>query len=369
MKLCLGASVKIPLPWFMLEQLLRQLVEKMKEKVLSIEECFEVAQILFMSRDACKAAIEFLGKLNILFYRPSVLPQVVFCNAQVILNKITELVRCSHELKSNTTHSLPQNRQSGEWLDFRDFAQIDSTILGEFPLHYRDGLFSVPQFLELLEDLLIAGKLANGKHFMPSILPNLSLEEVTQHRVAAAKHPSPLTIYYTMNSSRIWLPVGVVPSLVVHLQNHYKWKPVLHGGKPVCMYHNCMQFELPGEMPGRVTVIDSIKFLEIHVKASPKVASEVCPNIRSMVLSGLKEAHKSLHYDSAVVEDGVLCSGECGNKEAHLATITKERKWWKCSEDADIGDILDKERQALWYTPHKDMSCKYSSSCCYTCIL
>ena len=179
MKLCLGEKVKIPLPWFMLEQLLRQLTEKMKEKVLSIEECYKVAHNVFlMPRNACKAAIEFLGKLNILFYRPSVLPRVVFCDAQVILDKITELVRCSHELKSNTTQSLPQNRQSGEWLDFRDFAQIDSTILGEFPSHYRDGLFTIPEFLELLEDLLIAGRLANGKHFMPSILPDLALEKI-----------------------------------------------------------------------------------------------------------------------------------------------------------------------------------------------
>ena len=350
MKLCLGKRVKIPLPWFILEQLLRQLAEKMKEKVLSLEECYEVAnKKLHMPDKLCKAAIEYLGKLNIFFYHPSILPQVVFSDVQVILDKLKELVHCSHELKSNTAQSLPQNWQSGEWLEFRDFAQIDSTILGKFPSYYRDGLFTVPQFLELLEDLLIAGKLANGKHFMPSILPDLALEEVAQQRVTSAKHPSPIAIYYTMNSSRIWLPVGVVPSLVVHLQNHYKWKPVLHGGKPACMYHNCMQFELPGEMPGRVTLIDSIKFLEIHVKASLEVASEVCPNIRSMVLSGLKEAHKSLHYDSPVVEDGVLCSGECGNKEAHLGTITKDRKWWKCSENADIGDILDRERQTVWF--------------------
>ena len=68
-----------------------------------------------------------------------------------------------------------------------------------------------------------------------------------------------------------------------------------------------------------------------------------------MVLSGLKEAHDSLHYDLAVVADGVLCSGECGNKEAHLATLDEDRESWKCSEDAAIGDDLDEERQALWF--------------------
>ena len=47
-----------------------------------------------------------------------------------------------------------------------------------------------------------------------------------------------------------------------------------------------------------------------------------------------------------MVEDGVLCSGECGNKEAHLATLDES---WKCSEDATIGDDLDNEKQALWF--------------------
>ena len=349
-KLCLGERVKIPLPWFILEQLLRQLADKMGNRVLNIEECYEVAnKKLYMPRNACKAAIEFLGKLNILFYRPSVLPRVVFCDAQVILDKITELVHCSHKLKSNTAQNLPQNMQSGEWLNFRDFALIDSKMLGEFPLHYRDGLFSVPDFLELLEDLLIAGNVGNDKYFIPSVLPDLSLEEVAQNRVTSKEHPLPMTIYYTINSSMIWLPVGVVPSLVVYLQNHYDWVAAPAKGKPACMYHNCMQFKLPGGKHGSVTLIDSTKFLEIHVNATLEVASKVCHRIREMVLSGLKEAHKSLHYDSAVVKDGVLCSGVCDNKEVHLATLDDDRVSWRCSEVTATGADLDEQRQSLWF--------------------
>ena len=351
MKYCLGKKVKIPLPWFMLEQLLRQLAERMGNKVLSIEECYEVAKKLLMPQNVCRAAIDFLGKLNILFYRPNVLPQVVFCDAQVILDKITELVKFSHQLKSNASQDVSDHRQSGEWLDFRDFAQINSKILEEFPSHYRDGLFTSFHFLKLLEDLLIAGRLGNDKHFMPSLLPDLSLEEVAQYRVTSAKHPAPMTIYYAIKSSEIWLPVGVVPALMVNLQNHHKMKPVLRGGKPACMYHNCIQFELPGGKAGSMTLINSTKFLEVHVKAPLKIASKVCPRIREMVLSSLREAHRSLHYDSAVAIEGVLCSGECGRTEPHLATLDEDRETWRCSEDADVGDDLDEKRQALWFMP------------------
>ena len=66
-----------------------------------------------------------------------------------------------------------------------------------------------------------------------------------------------------------------------------------------------------------------------------------------MVLSGLKEAHKSLHYDPPTAEEGFLCSGECGNSEVHLATLSADRETWRCPEDPSVGDDLN-HRQTLW---------------------
>ena len=343
--LCFGDKVKIPLPWFVLEQVLRQLAEKMHTRVLSIEECYEVARRkLHIPPNVCQAALNYLGRLNIVFYRPDILPQVVFCDSQVILDKITELVRCSHELKGSTSHSLPQNRRGGEWLKFRDYGKINSKLLKKFPSHYRKGLFTTLEFLQLLEGLLIAARLGSGEHFMPSVLPDLCLEEVTKHRVTSARNPAPMTLHYP----KMWLPVGVFPSLVAYLQNHYEWTPVSKGGKPVCMYHNCMRFELPRGKPGSIVLIDSTKFLEIHVHASLRVASKVCPIIRDMILCGLEEAHISLHYDSAEAEEGFLCSGECGNTEAHFATMDTDKESWRCSENTHVGDDLD-QRQTVWF--------------------
>ena len=44
---------------------------------------------------------------------------------------------------------------------------------------------------------------------------------------------------------------------------------------------------------------------------------------------------------------GFLCSGECGNKEAHLATLDPEREAWLCSENGNKGNYLN-ERQKYW---------------------
>ena len=347
---CMGKKERIPLPWFILEQLLQLLAQKMEVKVLSIEECCEAAeQKLYMRRDVCEAGIRYLGILNIVFYRPKILPGVVFCNAQVILDKITELVRCSCSLRtssksSTTADAAPSCIQSGLGLEMKEFGYITPELLQKaFPLHYRDNLFTSSHFLQLLEGLLIAGKLENGKHFIPSLLTDLPMKEIVKYRVTSSEHPAPLVIYYPKK----WVPVGVIPSLIVYLQNNCLWTPTEKHGKPTCLYHNCIQFKLPGGKPGNLGLIDSTKFLEVHVRPKLRVDPDLCPTIRDNIMTGLMEAHKSLHYDSAKAEMGFFCSGECGNEEVHLATLDSKRETWICSEDENTGGYLD-QRQKIW---------------------
>ena len=333
---CMGKKEKIPLPWFMLEQLLQQLVKEMKVTVLSKEECYMAARTLNMSDDMCEAALKYLHKLNIIFYRPDIIENAVFCSAQVVLDKLTEIVRCSHRMHTNTgKENIPSCMEGLEGLRFRDYAQVDPELLTKaYPSHYResDNVFTASDFLRLSERLLIAGKLENELYFIPSVLPDLSLQKVAQHRVTSTDHPPPITIYYP----DMWLPVGVMPALVVYLINHWDWTPVSQGGKPVCMCHNCMQFELPDRKAGSVTLIDSIKFLEIHVKPSLP-DSQVCPRIMEMLLSGLEAAHKSLHYDPPTAVEGMICPGKCGVKEMHYAKVDKKKGFWTCSENCTIG--------------------------------
>ena len=292
-------KVKIPLPWFILDQLLMLLSQKMKVSILSTKECYQVAyQKLCMPHDRCESALRHLGEKNIIFYCSDILKGVVFSNAQVLLDKITELVRCSHALRTrneDNTDAVPQCMHSGEGLLFRDFAQVNPQLLEKaFPSHYREGLFNATNFLELLEGLLIAAELDDGNHFIPSLLPDLSKEKVSEHRVTSSDHSASLVIHYP----NMWLPVGVMPSLVVHLMNDCNWEIAKNDGKPSCLYHNCIKFTLPGGRPGSAVFINSTRFLEIHVKSTAvKIDSKLCHKIREDIMAGLEEAHMSLHYD------------------------------------------------------------------------
>ena len=374
MKSCTGVKKKVPLPWFILEQVLQLLALEMKVTVLSINECVEASEkVLYMSHSDCRAAIEYLGQLNIMFYRPNILPGVVFVDAQVILDKITELVRCNHALRihkgkgSVDEQKVPLCMQGGEGFAFRQLGLIDAELLGKaFSSHFRDDLFTAADLLKLLEGLLIAARHANGKHFIPSLLPDLSVEDIAGCRIAPSKHlapevldsslqtlppeyrestrPSPLVFHY----HKKWVPVGVMPSLVVYLQNQCKWELSEKHGKPTCMYHNCIQFKLPGGEPGSIFIIDSTKFLEIHVKPILEIAPELLIRIRQHILTGLEEVHKSLNYDLAEAKIGFMCSGVCGNSDPHLARLNDKKVEWTCSEDGDIGGTLDKG-QKLWH--------------------
>ena len=367
---CEGIKEKIPLPWFILEQVLQLLAQKMKVTVLSTQECFEAADEMFsMPHDGCEAAIKYLGKLNIMFYRPKILPGIVFVNAQVILDKITELVRCNHALRTDDTdeQKVPSCMHGGPGFDFRDLGLINAKLLGKaFPSHYRDGVFTPTDLLKLFEGLLIAGKLSEEKYFMPSLLPDLSDEHIANYRLksSGAEKPAPLIIHY----SKMWVPVGVIPSLVVYLQNKCRWKvSEKKNGKPSCLYHNCIQFRLPCGKPGSVFLIDSTKYLEIHVTSNLKVDPDLL-RIKKDIVTGLTQVHKSLNYELAKAEFGFFCSGECGNKEPHLATLDDKKEIWTCSEDDEIGDSLDPPRQEVWKLDDHDEG-EFTNTICESLVL
>ena len=353
-----GKKVDIPLPWFILDQLLMLLSQKMQVSILSTNECYWAAEKkLYMPDDMCDSALKLLGEMNIVFYRPNILKEVVFSNAQVLLDKITELVQCSHALRTNNednTNGVPSCMKSSKGLLFRDYAQVNPQLLEKaFPSHYREGLFNAANFLELLEGLLIAAKLGDGNHFIPSLLPDLSKEKVSEHRVTSSDHSASLVIHYP----NMWLPVGVMPSLVVHLMNDCNWEIAKNDGSPSCLYHNCIKFTLPGGKPGSAVLINSTRFLEIHVKSTAvKIDSKLCHKIREDIMAGLEEAHKSLHYDPPEAEIRLLCSGVCGNTdEPHLATLDDEKTTWACSKGSTEGKTLT-PTEHMWFEKCKDTS-------------
>ena len=89
---CVPPPYKIPIGWFLLEQ---DIIKATKGGVISRLECLGITAVLNIDANALRAALEYFDDLNIFLYYPSVLPEVVFCDPQIILDKVTELVHFS----------------------------------------------------------------------------------------------------------------------------------------------------------------------------------------------------------------------------------------------------------------------------------
>ena len=88
----------MPLRYIPLEMAFQRIAKEQRKSVMSKEECFEVAATYNFTRESFEAALKYLHGLKLIFYYEEVLPDVVFIDAQAILDKITELV--VHSLSS-----------------------------------------------------------------------------------------------------------------------------------------------------------------------------------------------------------------------------------------------------------------------------
>ena len=163
------------------------------------------------STKALGAALEYFDDLNIFLYYPSVLPDIVFSNPQVILDKVTELVHFSYCLQG----SSPPVALEGKWLQFRDKGIVTLEMFQDerFSTHYIQDLFTPADLIKLFEHLLIVAPLSSTKYFMPSLLRTISLEKVRKQLPLPSIRVAPLLVIFPVGYAQN----GVFCVLVVYL--------------------------------------------------------------------------------------------------------------------------------------------------------
>ena len=218
--------------------------------VIRYQECLEVARRLKMNERRLQAAIDYLIKLNIFEYYPTILPGVVFTTSQVLLNKVTELVEYSHELRSRSLSNC--NRSD---IEFCDCGKITIEMLEckKFSKHYVKGLFEPRHLLELLRELLVAAESPDvNSAIVPAVLQSIPPEELSKHRLdIKSSNLEPTAIHYPGGL----FPSGIFSCLISHLQNKSEWNIMMVRSKPVCLFKNCVNFRVDGDVPANVTFI------------------------------------------------------------------------------------------------------------------
>ena len=326
---------KIPLSWYVLEQALRELAQKLGRGVLHKEECFTIASSLHFTEETFLAALQYLDDLNILFYYPDILPEVVFTDPQIILDKASELVQFSYQLQEERKGVVFK----ADWRKFQDYGVVTAEFLGKFNDHYVEGIFTPKELIKLFKALLVLINFSPTEFFMPALLRILDSEEIEKHRVPRSSVVDPLFIQFPDGPRH-----GMFCSLITFLvssENHspFAWELHLASGSPICLYRNCARFIIPS-FPGSITLIDSFTQFEVHINAPN---TKICEYVRNAIFEGLKRVAEVLHYNDSRPQLAFLCP--CKEGSTHAATIGADETLWICSQNVEKwGQVQDKQR-------------------------
>ena len=346
MSVCTAEPDKIPLRWYCLELKLQEIAQDLGRGVMSKEECFAVARTLHFDEESFEAALQYLDELNLIFYYPDILPHILVTDSQVLIAKVSELVKFSHELRSEDAGSVVVARR-GECRKFQDYALVNVGFLKSFSEHYVANIFTPNDLVKLFRALLVFADFSDTEYFVPCLLQIISSEEVAKHRVSSLASIAPLILHFPPGVP----PLGIFCSLVVYLlsaSNHSPspWKLVVdRSTTPVCLHRNCIQFRIP-QYPGTITLIDSFHFFEVHIASCSRLSPQLCSHVREALLSGLKRAISNLGYNSQP-ELAFLCP--CSREDLHPANVGADESCWICTQDPETyGDI--NEKQQMWFS-------------------
>ena len=310
---CPHKEIKVPVWWYALEIIVEEVSNEQERSVISLDQCRVIANKLSFHEDALIEALKFFHKHHIFHYYPDILPNVVFCDTQVLLDKITELVEHAAYLREGSSVAPGL----GIKYQFRDRGVITLKCLKEFRKHYVDGLFGPAELIEVFKHLLIATPLSSSsdeiEYFMPSLLGICSSEEINSLRnnMLYEMKLTPLFVQFKNG----WPHFGVFCCLQVFLIKDCNWSLAMHSSKPK---QNVTTLRLPN-YPGLVTLIDSITYIEVYVESS--ISNLIYSEIRRKILSGIKYACKALHYDEEEPEIAFMCPHSFEDKSLEAEDI------------------------------------------------
>ena len=350
-------QVKMPIWWSFLDSLIQSLSASLERGVLSIEECLQLATRFGYVLQDLEAALVFFDNVCIVHYYPSILPNTVFVDAQIPLDKITELSQHAislrtAEVKSRST--LYTKVTEAKLKRFRDegVLTLDVLQLPQFEKHYVEGIFSAEDMLLIMKQLLVIAPIPlveatshQAEFFMPSLLTSIQPAELD--KIRSSFTISPFAVCFRSGCIRS----GVFCCLVVDVIKRLGWNVLFPSGIPMLFAKNCVQLKIP-KLPCTVTLIHSFLYIEVYINVLFSLIKELCPKIRKEILRSIKSVCELLYYNDVIPETAIFCpcKKSTGNThKLHLADVIErnDQTFWMCSLQARVwGELSDKDR--LW---------------------
>ena len=362
---CHPLEIRVPIWWFFLDFNLQVLACRLERGVLRKVECLKLAVRFGFESEDLEAALVFFNEVCIAHYYPSILPEKVFVNAQIPLDKISELTEYAITLRNANTKGTIDGKlkRMTQGVITLEFLKLD-----QFKKHYIKGLFSPEDMLLIMKELLVLApiplvgepecSLSNAEFFMPSLLNSVLPAELQKYRISSDTI-SPIAIRFPSGSIRS----GIFCCLIVYTMKVSKWDVLLPNTRePVLLAKNCIRFRFPGR-PCTITLIDSFSYIEVYIQSLPAVGKELCPTIRNQLLNGIQAACDVLHYNNDTPQVSIFCPCALSAEKLHLAEIDSSGYWICLSKDGVWGELPPQDKVWLLERPN-DHQGKYHHNYC-----
>ena len=318
-------SRNLPLKWCGYEVALRKLMEKLGRQTLSMQECEFVGSKLHFDMPSLKACLSYLRELHIISFYDA-LPNVIFGSCQVILDKITELISYSLELKKGNRPLKGVDRK------FHQQGILSVKILeSEACSKHYNKYFTRESLLVILKSLFIITEIGRGEYLMPCVLDVSDI------------YPSPgpadhnIKSSFVLHFSKKSPMLGIYCCTISYLLGKADWKLLQEDGEVVQLARNSVTFELPRNLAGKLTIIDPLSsYLEVVLEC-PTVAADNSSNlyyeIRYMLFAAIEQAMQTLKYKVRTPELSFLCpkpSSKCSTYP-HIAIVDASHSSLTCS--------------------------------------
>ena len=319
----------LPLKWCVFEVALRKMMEQLNRQVLSLQECQFIGSKLGFDAPSLKACLDYLRQLHIVsFY--DVLPNVVFASCQVVLDKITELVVYSLELKKGERVSTGADRK------FHQQGILSLEILQSKACskHYSSKYFTPEGLLEILKSLFIVTEVGPGEYLMPCVL------EVNDIFPSPPTPEGSVRSSFLLHFSKKSPMLGIYCCTIAYLLTKADWKLLTKDGEVVQVARNSISFQLPELTPGKLAFLDPLSsYLEVVVELPRIVACEqsstLFPQIRDKFITAIQGAMRTLNYEVRTPELSFLCpeqSSQC-SPFPHLASVDTSNELLTCTRN------------------------------------
>ena len=349
---------RIPLRYFSLENAFQRLAKYQRKAILSIDECLKEATAYHFTRESLDDVLQYLHNLKLIMYYKDILPDVVFINAQVLLDKITELVEYSIEIRAKPSS---QGVAAGSLDKFKTCGIVTTEILSQFTSGYVPGLFEEKHLILVFKKLLIVAEIGKGKLLMPCLLEE---EKVKLLFDLSSLVVPDFLFYFGENGPKL----GVYCFLLASLITDAKWKLLTENGTPVQLSRNRARFAVPGNNPGCITITDSFStFFHVSIEfpdtvtreKATEICEKVCPTIRETILTHIRKASHRLNYSNSIPEAAFLCSKHDETIPPHPARISNTGLLTCTTHPKSIfSDLTDQHK--IWFGKDFDLTGKWN---------